>query len=348
MHHGHGDDLYHYAGVRINFSSNVYNHFDHQALYAHLAAHLDSIAHYPEPAPSRLEHEVADALELQPDEVMVCSGATEAIYLIAQAHHGAWSAVVEPTFAEYADACRMHGHRLTAVESLEDCLLTEWPDLLWLCNPNNPTGTVTSRDFLLAQIDAHPSTLFVVDASYAPFTDKPLLSPAEAVARHNVVLLHSMTKRFAVPGLRLGFLTASASVLGRLRELQLPWSVNSLAQEAARYLLAHEEDYPLPLDEILRETRRVARALRSYVDVLPTDSHMLLCRLRSGTAAELKEHLAKHHGILIRDASNFRGLTPAHFRIAVQTPRENDLLIEAIAKAAGQGFPDESLQGEDC
>ena len=144
-------------------------------------------------------------------------------------------------------------------------------------------------------------------------------------------MLHSMTKRFAVPGLRLGFLTAGDELLSTLRRRQKPWSIGSLAHEAALYLIAHAHDYVLPTAALVSEAQRMARALEAtgLVDVHPTDSHILLCRLRHGTAADLKERLARR-GLLIRDASNFHGLTPAHFRIAVQSREEDDALLRAI------------------
>ena len=112
----------------------------------------------------------------------------------------------------------------------------------------------------------------------------------------------------------------------------MPWSVNGLAGEAGLYLLAHSEDYRLPLEMLLHERKRVGEALQAsgICDVLPSDTHILLCRLRSGNAAELKERLIRQHGILIRDASNFEGLDSRYFRIAVQTPAENDELINCL------------------
>ena len=344
MQHGHGDDIHAYPDIRLNFSSNVYNHFDHSALFAYLTTQLPLLGNYPEPTPSRLEQALAKRLQLTPPQVMATSGATEAIYLVAQAFGGSRSYILGPTFSEYADACRIHAHRTatltphTPAEALEALAAIprqpqgETPALCWLCNPNNPTGTVLERKGLLQLVQRRPDLLFVVDASYAPFTAEPLLQPAHAAGLPNVVMLHSMTKRFAIPGLRLGFVTAHAGLLERLRALQMPWSVNSLAQAAGHYLLAHVADYHLPLQQLLNERTRVAEALAQLgVGVHPSDTHILLCQCPCGTAAWLKDRLAHDHGILIRDASNFSGLTQAHFRIAVQQPTENDRLLAAIA-----------------
>ncbi len=332
MINGHGDDLYSYPDIRINFSSNVYNHFSHEGLYAHLASRMSVVASYPAPVAGEVEQMLATRFRLSSDEVMVTSGATEAIYLVAQALRGSCSAILSPTFSEYADACRIHAHRIRLVGSLAE--VPNDAECVWLCNPNNPTGTVIPLADLMEAVGSRPKVLFVVDASYAPFTAEALLSPTEGAALPNVVMLHSLTKEFAIPGLRIGYITASADLLRRFRSLQMPWSVNALAQEAARYLLRHRSGYRVPLDLLLSERRRVAGALQQtgYIDVHRSDSHMLLCRLQRGTAAQLKQRLAQEHGILIRDASNFAGLSQGHFRIAVQTRKENDELLLSIRK----------------
>ena len=338
MLHGHGDDLYAHPDIAVNFSSNVYNGFNHNGLFDHLSRHLSAVTHYPAPTASRLEAALARHLNLTPEQVMVTSGATEAIYLVAQAYGGGRSCILTPTFAEYADACRIHHHTvtersvLTGVPCPELLADEKHSDLIWLCNPSNPLGTTDSPEQMRHLARHHAESILVIDASYAPFTDQPLLSPAEAVTLPNVLMLHSMTKRFAVPGLRLGFVTACATLLQRLRGLQMPWSIGSLAQEAGLYLLEHEQDYPLPLALLRQESQRVAEAFREMgIDVHSSHTHILLCQLPQGTAAALKEYLIRHHNILIRDAANFHGLTPAHFRIAVQSPQENDELLAAVA-----------------
>ncbi len=323
MLNGHGDDLYKYHDIKINFSSNVYNHFDHTGLFAYLAKRLPHVVNYPEPVPARLEAALAADLGISPAQVMATNGATEAIYLIAQAFRGSSTLIDHPTFSEYADACRMHRHTLDG----------ECPAMRWLCNPNNPTGQVLPKDKVMRLVTEHADVTFVIDASYAPFTQSPVMTAAEAVQFHNVLMLHSMTKEYAVPGLRLGFATGHETLLRKVRNCRMPWSVNQLAQDAGLYLLAHKDAYRLDLDSLMSERRRVAACLSAIpgIGVCPSDTHMLLCRISGATAASLKDYLARHHGILIRDASNFEGLSPSHFRIAVQTPEENDALVCAVS-----------------
>lgn len=340
---GHGDDSYKYSHpLTADFSSNVYPHADLTALKAHLCAQIHTIGHYPEPEPYTLEARIAEKSQLPADAVCVTNGATEAIYLIAQTFGGTNSAILQPTFSEYADACRMHGHRVTSLYQLpasdEASCLPASLRMLWLCNPNNPTGSVLPKPYLAELIRSNPEVCFVIDQSYEYFTLQPLFTPAEAVEFPNVLLLHSMTKSFAIPGLRLGYITGSPALIRRLRTHRQPWSVNQLAIQAGLYLLQHGVPRLLPLPAYLHEAARLRQALLrlGFLEVWPTETHFMLVRLRLGRASALKHYLASSHGILIRDASNFEGLDERFFRIATQTAQENDRLVKAIEEWVGE------------
>lgn len=328
---GHGDDAYKYKAIKINFSSNVYNHVDHSGLHQHLFQQMESIRTYPEPEPYSLEKVLAKRFHLSSEEVCVTNGATEAIYLIAQTFRNQISAILMPTFSEYADACRLHGHKVVPIYNLNR--LPDRGRLIWLCNPNNPTGEVREKEVLTACIKQNPQCIFVMDQSYEFFTQKALLTAREAAEFPNVILLHSMTKRFAVPGLRLGYITACKELLHEIRTQRMPWSVNQLAIEAGHYLLSSSQ-YDIDISLLLKEKERLAQSLLSIggMEIWPSDTHYMLVQLRMGKAAALKEYLATEQGILIRDASNFEGLNEHFFRIATQTPEENDKLVESIKK----------------
>ena len=330
---GHGDDLYKYGKKIVsNFSSNVYNRIDHSGLYQRLNERLSTICSYPEPMPYSLESEIARRYSLTPRQVCVTNGATEAIYLIAQVFQGRISAVLGPTFSEYADACRVHRHKVKPFYSLD--ALPEDAELVWICNPNNPTGEVRNKEDLKALVHAHPDKLFIFDQSYEYFTLKSLLGIKEAASFPNVILLHSMTKQYAIPGLRVGYFTASEGLTDDVRCRRMPWSVNSLAIEAAKYLLEEGDGISADIPQLLAERERLTNLLLAtgMLEIWPTDTHYMLIKLRMGKAAALKDFLAVNHGILIRDASNFEGLDERFFRIATQTPEENDKLVKAISE----------------
>lgn len=330
---GHGDDLFRFPGmIRHNFSSNIFSQVDHSALLAHLAACGTDILHYPEPRAYSLEGTLACEAGVDSRHVLVTNGATECIYMIAQMMRGRRAAIVAPAFKEYEDACALNDLSISWHSSLSGAVDAS-PDVVWICNPANPTGHVTPCGQLLQIISENPSTLFVVDQAYADYTLLPVLTPRQAVEYGNVILLSSLTKRFAVPGLRIGYAIGCVDSLARYLK---PWSVSSVAIVAAQYLIAHKSDYLIDAASLHSEALRLSREFRHLgIEVLPTDCNFILCRLPHATAASLKQWLVANHGILIRDASNFHGLTPAHFRIAAQSPAENQLLINALSQWIG-------------
>ena len=317
---GHGDDAYKYVDIRSDFSSNICVHDSHSALMNHLAAHPELISHYPEPEAWTLERMIAEKHDIDPKQVIVTSGATEAIYLIAQTFR-LRPVIPMPTFSEYADAYEHLPYGQILSEQL--------PSILWLCNPNNPTGEVYDQLYIDRMMAEHK--LVVIDQSYENYTDAPIMSPRWGCRTPYSIQIHSMTKTYGVPGLRLGYITAHESLTEQIRLHMRPWSVSALAVEAGKFLLQHDEYVCRP---DLREAQRLRDNLHQIwgITIAPTNTNFMLCKLMHHTAAELKEYLAKEHHILIRDASNFKGLTPNHFRIAAQTPKENDALVEAIQR----------------
>ncbi len=328
---GHGDDIFRFKDrVRINFSTNIPQGVNHDGLVRHLFDCGAIFRNYPEPEPRSVESRLANRHGVPEKNVIVTNGATEAIYLIAQYYAGRRSAIIAPTFREYQDACCVFGHEITFINDLDQVNACE-PDLVWLCNPNNPTGRVYGRDELLTVIDRNRAQLFVVDQAYGRYAVKPVLCEEDVMVRKNVVLLNSLTKQFVVPGLRIGYAIAPDEVVEKLRGIRMPWSVNSLAIEAAHYLLDHESEYFVDYGELHEETQRLEESMHKMgIRVQPSDCNFILAVLPDRTASQLKEWLIEKRGILIRDASNFEGLTPRHFRIAAQTKEENNKLIDAL------------------
>ena len=329
---GHGDDAYRYGGkVEMDFSSNLPTFVDLTNLKVHLAAKLDVIGRYPEPEPFELEALLAEKLGIQPNNVMVTAGATEAIYLIAQLYRGWASVVPQPTFTEYADACKMHDHILSYYDNDDMELLPE-KRLYWLCNPNNPTGNVMLKALMTHVIREQRQYIFVVDQSYEDYTLKAMLQPHEMLDCHNLILIHSMTKKYCIPGLRLGYITGSPVIIDRLRLLRQPWTVSSLAIEAGKFLTQNNVQVIPDKNGYLEEAKRLHQELNDTkgLMLMDSDTNFMLAYIEHGTATQLKKWLLDNYGILIRDASNFHGLDNRCFRVSTQKPRENNVLIAAL------------------
>lgn len=311
---GHGDDAYLYPHIVSDFSSNICATGNHQALMAHLATHADLIAHYPEPEAWSLEKLIAEKHGMHPSQVIVTCGATEAIYLIAQTFR-LRHRIPCPTFSEYADAC----HMFPATDRSHT--------MLWLCNPNNPTGDVYDQATIERMMGTHD--LVVVDQSYEQYTNEFIMNPRWGARTTYLIQIHSLTKTYAVPGLRLGYITAHPELTRRIRRFLRPWNVSALSIEAAKFLLAHDE---LRCQPDIREAQRLRMCLEQTDGIVThkTKTNFMLCQLEKGSAAKLKDYLAQQHGMLIRDASNFQGLTNRHFRVAAQSSKENNALVAAI------------------
>ena len=332
MIYGHGDDTYRYGEkVKVNFSSNIYQNADLTELKQYLTTRLDAIGNYPEPEPKELEELIAEKLEIPASMVMVTNGANEAIYLIAQLYRGWASVIPQPTYTEYADACRMFDHIISYERTDELNILPE-DRIYWICNPDNPTGNVMLKQLLAYVIKKHPRYLHVIDQSYADYTLQPMLKPKELLDCYNVMILHSLSKKYCIPGLRLGYMTASPIIIERLRDIRQPWTVNTLAIEAGKWLIKNDPKVIPDIKDYIAEAQRLHDELQAIdgIMVMDTKTHYMLVNIDWTTSLELKNWLIENHGILIRDASNFHGLDAHCFRVAAQSPEENNALINAI------------------
>ena len=329
---GHGDDIHNYdQELKVNFSSNIYQHADLEPLRQHLSERFQLLANYPEPEPRSLERLIAEHEGIDPEGVLVTNGATEAIYLIAQLYRRSVSIIPQPTFSEYADACRVHHH---IISDDTDNQLRQLPRdrVYWICNPNNPSGNVLLKPFMDYLVRRSPRYTFVVDQSYEAYTLEPMLEARQMQDVTNLLLLHSFSKTYGVPGLRLGYVTGHPGTIQLLRSLRHPWAVGPLVIEAGKFLLSQGREAVPDLKGYLAEADRLHQALRQLpgVRVFESKTNYMLCELSAASATDLKQYLVREHGLLIRDCSNFQGLNHHFFRVAAQLPEEDDLLVEAI------------------
>jgi threonine-phosphate decarboxylase len=332
---GHGDDFYNAQNeVKMNFSSNVWHGANLEKLIAHLTAKLEVLTRYPEPDAGSLKRLLARRFEIKNENVVMTNGSVSAFYLLAQAWKGAKSMIAIPSFSEYEDACRLHDHEITFFSTSDDLseLSLEGQDFCWICNPNNPDGKLLHRTELLKLISENKKTIFVVDQAYATFTTEETLKPTDINTYKNLILVESISKDYNIPGLRIGYLMASSAIVEKINKYVIPWSINAMAIEASKYILIHPAQFTLPIRKWQRETAEFIFQLNKLdgLEVLPTATTFFLVRLKKGTAADLKKYLVENYGILIRDASNFRGLDETYFRLSTQMPAENAAFVEAI------------------
>lgn len=334
MLHGHGDDSYQFAvPIRHNFSSNVWHEGTKPRLLEALQLRLGKVGSYPNPAAEELSVLAAEHHGLKPENCLFTNGATEAFYLLAQAFARQSATLFIPTFAEYEDACRCHEISLCYHPRSSFATASITSPLAFVCNPNNPDGFTDSLAVLEKQLLQHPSTLFVVDEAYVDFSGEAESSLALLRDHTNLLIVKSLTKLFCIPGLRLGYVLAHPERIEQLKALKMPWSVNSLAIEAGKFIFEQYAELKPPVVgalEASRQLQTVLSRLEGY-SVLPSLTTYFLLQLRNGKAADLKRYLVQEHGLLVRDATNFRGLKGEHIRIASQSPEANTTLVNALA-----------------
>ena len=332
-----------------DFSANINPYGLSKEVKKALLNNIEGIVHYPEPDARELRGKIAAHYNIGEDKLILGNGAVELIYLLCHLLQPKNVLIVAPGFSEYERAARSVGANINYAfldaakdfqNPMRDIIVNiKDNDILFIGNPNNPTGTLyTVEDMELLIDHAENNGCFVVvDESFMDFIKtKEAFSSLPLVEKyHNLLVLQSMTKFYAIPGLRLGFAATDREVLDPMYRGKDPWNVNSLAQAAG---LAALED-----ETYQRRSRTYTRNEINYLyeELLelpklkvfePTVNFILLdIRATGKTAGEIRALLIEE-GIVVRDCSNYPGLDEYYIRVAVRTREENDELIDALNK----------------
>lgn len=351
---GHGGNIYELARQQgcaldaiTDMSSNVNPLGTLPGLTAHLGRKLGAIESLPEADADTIATLFADHCGVQRENVAPGNGSTQLLYALPRALNTRRALIVGPTYADYASACLQHGitpDYLLAAEG--DRIRVNFQrlssavqnyDTVFLCNPNNPTGNMLPVEKLARIFAANPETVFLVDESYLPFAQEGRLSQDQYGDLPNVVRMTSMSKIFKIPGLRIGFAIAQPDIISRLQRLAMPWSVNSLACEAVAYILQNESAANAFVAEtqtfLVRERNRILTryAGHPHIHWYRSCTSFMLARLKGGhRAPQVCAELARHL-ILIRDCSNFMGLTDRYIRVSLKSTAENQRFVERLA-----------------
>ncbi|MBG7617129.1 MAG: histidinol-phosphate aminotransferase family protein [Chloroflexi bacterium] len=297
------------------------------------------IDRYPDSESSELKAELAKVNEVTEANLLVSSGAMEIIRLAAQAYLSPEDRAIltRPTFGEYEIACRMSGARLEFIGTGEDdgfkidiekiikVIKRLKPKILFLCNPNNPTGKYLSKAEIEKILDALKDNLLVLDEAYIAFTENAWKS-VDLITKGNLLIVRSMTKDYALAGLRLGYAIADEDIINTLKKVCPPWNVNAAAQQVGLYMLKDKEYLKDSEIEINMAKKYVIESMNTFnYRVIPSSTNFFIMEVGDATGFRNKL-MAK--GILVRDCSSF-GL-PKYVRIAPRTIKECHRLVEAV------------------
>ena len=311
-----------------------------------VAAAFDRLVHYPDSDCTELRLALADRNGLAPECICVSNGSTELIYLLPRLMAGRSALVIAPPFSEYARALQRDGREADYLHLFpEDSFaldperlrerLADGYDLVILGNPGNPTGRLYSLTEVegVRSLCREAGCLLVVDEAFMDFCEG---SSAKFLATGDdgLLVLRSMTKFYALPGLRLGYGIGSPATIARLASLREPWSVNTLAQVAGLASLAAAGHTEETLALVAGERQRISSALAALPGLrpFPAAANYLLVEIVAGpSAAEVARQLLKKR-LLIRTCGNFTGLDDRFFRVAVRLPEENDRLVAGLGE----------------
>lgn len=342
----------------IDFSANSNPYGPHESVLKAVSCAVTAanLGHYPDRDCLALLNVLSVAEAVPENYLLPTNGASELIQLIALAFvtPGSRHLILSPTFGEYGRAIHLMGGLITEhhpnnpklrfdIEAVVDAIREFRPASIWLCNPNNPTGQSWTMEELAHLRSAVPDnqTLWIIDESYRYFVRenhlRPAARPAGSVERvisdhwsKSTIIIRSLTKEYSLAGLRLGYAIGTPDLIEALRDVQIPWSVNTLAQVAG--VAALKPEVVGWRDESLAQLHRHAADLWKNLaalgfTVLPTSTTYALVEV--GGAAQFRRALLPY-GIIVRDCTSF-GL-PEYVRIAAQLPEDNEQLVSAIKK----------------
>jgi cobyric acid synthase CobQ/L-threonine-O-3-phosphate decarboxylase len=328
-------------GDILDFSANINPLGPPEYIWNVLARNLPDIIHYPDPEAAELVSGIAKSYQLQPDQVVVGNGTSELLFAALRAIKVRRAVIPVPAYIDYRQACEQAAVPVYSLllqpendfqpdlEQLASELRTG--DLVILGQPNNPTGKMVDRQQLLDLAGQYREVMFLVDEAFAGFV-ADYRSLAGCLG--NIIVLCSLTKLFAVPGLRLGFLSASPQVCRKIRKQLSPWSVNSLAQAAGAAMVGDTFFIQKSCQLVSRNRQTLCEQLEKIpsLKVVSSAANFLLLYLDADlSATELADTLLQQARIAVRVCDNYEGLDDHYFRIAVRSRQDNKQLVRALS-----------------
>lgn len=321
-----------------------------EELLEQLRERIGEVRHLPEVGSEKLTGLIAKKYALPEKQILIGNGTTEFIYSIPAVLRPVSALILGPTYSDYTDSCAFSSVKADFLFSRKEEEFSpdlgrlweraEKTDLVFICNPNNPTGALIPGDELRKLVRRFPSTLFVVDESYLPFVpeeiDHTLLKNSN---ENNLIVLRSFSKIHAMPGLRLGWLVTSEKTARALREKTQTWNVNRPAQIVGEIILESPDNTKETANYISEERERFTARIRSLFSIPPSgdfpivypgSANFVLLELNGAVNAPRLAGLMLERKILIRDCSNFEGLGDRFVRISLKSQEMNDSFLEAM------------------
>ena len=328
----------------IDFSSNITPLGIPNSAKLIIKKNLDKVQFYPDPKSENVISSLEKYTHLSKSNIIVGNGAVEILYNFCFAFLSKTTKVLIhiPTFQEYETAIKLSNCKISYFKSLNlstniDSFISQIPKhgCIFLCNPNNPTGELLSKKELLSIIIVAKKleTIVFIDECFIELVPESNESVISYVKKYdNLFILRSLTKSFGLPGLRIGYACGSQQIIQILQKIKIPWSVNSLAQDAAIAVIkniSHLKKSNIIIKKELKYLEDNISILDGFECISSSTNFILIKTKYDSTKLQMK--LLKNK-ILIRDCKNFRGLDNHHIRIAVKSHKNNIKLVNALEK----------------
>ena len=345
--HVHGGNIYSYRDC-VDFSANCNPLGTPEGVKQAVVRSLDCVGNYPQVGYAPLREALGKYEDIDPDSVICGNGAAELIFSLCQAIRPKRALVPAPSFAEYEQALISAGCQVEHVflREEEDFAVKEnfieslhkGLDIVFLCNPNNPTGVLMDREFLFQVLRycREMDILLVVDECFLDFVEEPgkYTLKAQLSRYHNLFILKAFTKRYAMAGIRLGYgICENRELLEKMGGVTQPWNISVMAQAAGIAALKENAYVEEGRRIVFEEAPRIKKEMENLgLKVYPSRANYIFFRGPEGLF-----DACVRHGVLIRDCGNYTGLEKGYYRAAVRTRGENNRLLAALKHGMEEG-----------
>ena len=329
----------------IDFSASINPLGCPEVVRKAVSEQFNDIRHYPDSECADLRKIIAEKIPCNESNVIIGNGSNELFYLIPRALKPEKGVLLQPTFGEFKDAFSNSNvevievinddndfptinTNISRLKSTEDCMV-------FLCNPNNPTGQLTLKEDIIELVNDNPKRLIVIDEAFMDFVEdhEKYSVIKDAPLMDNLIVVRSLTKFYGFPGLRLGYLVANETIINKLMQYKEPWTVNTIAQVAGMAAIndetfaANTRQYVSGEKSFLYDGLAMIKGIQPFK---PTVNFILVRIEDRGITSSAIQNLLMKNNILIRNCSNFVGLDEKYFRVAVKTREENQKLLSAL------------------
>ena len=326
----------------LDFSSNVNPLGCPKSVKNQLKANITKIEDYPDFNSDLLLSSLKKYTKFEKSNIVVGNGAVELIYNFCSAFISKNSKVLIaiPTFQEYESSSSINNASLTFFKSMNlsqdiDSFISKIPKkgFVFICNPNNPTGTILTRKQMCKIITTAKklSSIVFVDECFielVPNSNESVLNDVKKF--DNLLVLRSLTKSFGIPGIRIGYAISSKNIISIMKKIKIPWSVNSLAQDAGITALSNKVYLSASNKLIKQESLFLQNKINSIDGFHCYDSSTNFLLIKTKKNSTLLQNKLLKKKILIRDCKNFRGLNSNFIRVAIKSHKKNQKLVSAL------------------